>query len=67
MGALTSKPYSFTARPWELRQHSSYDFFDILLTKIRIDIRGENILRILPVFDYDSGEDIINDRIRFFL
>lgn len=66
MGALTSKPYSFTARPWELRQYNSFDFFDTLLAKIRIDIRGENILRILPVYDSVTGEEFIIDRVRFF-
>lgn len=66
MGALTSKPYAFTARPWELKQHLTYDIFDTVNSKIRLDYRGEEILRVLPIFDKNTGEEFILDRVRFF-
>lgn len=66
MGALTSKPYAFTSRSWELKTHNTFDFFDILLSKIRFDYRGEEVLRVLPIFDERTNEEFIIDRTRFF-
>lgn len=55
-GALTSKPYAFLARPWEFKSVDSIDFFDSLGSNIRIDLRGDKILRILP-----RSNDCINE------
>jgi NADH-quinone oxidoreductase chain G len=65
VGALTSKPYAFIARPWELRSIESFDFFDSLSSSIRIDIRGLEVVRILPRTDTSLNEEWISDYIRF--
>jgi NADH-quinone oxidoreductase subunit G len=49
LGALTSKPYAFVARPWELNAVISVDIFDSYLTSVRIDMRGTEVMRILPL------------------
>jgi len=64
-GALTSKPYSFVARPWEFKTIDSIDFFDSTLSSIRLDLRGDKILRILPRINENINEEWISDRIRF--
>jgi len=51
VGALTSKSYSFTARPWEAVNFESFDIFDTLLQSIRLDVRDNKVLRILPIVD----------------
>jgi NADH dehydrogenase/NADH:ubiquinone oxidoreductase subunit G len=56
-GALTSKPYAFLARPWEFKSVDSIDVFDSLASNIRIDIRGDKILRILPRANDSINED----------
>ena len=48
VGALTSKPYAFTARPWELTKTESIDVMDALGSNIRIDTKGREVMRILP-------------------
>jgi len=48
VGALTSKPYAFTARPWELRKVESIDVLDAVGANIRVDSRGQEVMRILP-------------------
>lgn len=48
VGALTSKPYAFTSRPWELKSNYSIDILDSLGSQIRVDTRGTSVLRILP-------------------
>jgi NADH dehydrogenase (ubiquinone) Fe-S protein 1 len=48
VGALTSKPFAFTSRPWELKSYNSIDVLDSLNSNIRIDVRGTKIMRILP-------------------
>jgi NADH-quinone oxidoreductase subunit G len=53
VGALTSKPYAFIARPWELQVIESFDVFDLGQTKLRVEIRTNQILRILPRIDYN--------------
>jgi hypothetical protein len=64
-GALTSKPYSFVARPWEFKSVESVDFFDSTGSSVRFDTRGDKILRILPRVNENVNEEWISDRIRF--
>ena len=65
IGALTSKPYAFMARSWELKTFESIDVFDNLGSNIRVDLRNFEILRILPKFNYSLNEDWITDKVRF--
>ena len=65
VGALTSKPYAFTARPWELRKTQSIDVSDAVGSNIRIDVRGGEVMRILPRQNDDVNEDWISDKARF--
>jgi NADH-quinone oxidoreductase subunit G len=65
VGALTSKPYSFVARPWELKKTDSVDVLDALGTPIRIDARGPEVLRILPRIEDDLNEEWLADKGRF--
>ena len=65
VGALTSKPYAFNARPWELRRTESIDVFDALGTNIRIDSRGHEVLRILPRLNEAVNEEWLADKARF--
>lgn len=65
VGALTSKPYAFRARPWELKQTESIDVLDALGSNIRVDVRGQEVMRILPRLNEDVNEEWINDKTRF--
>lgn len=65
VGALTSKPYAFTARPWELRTAESIDVLDSLGSNIFIDFKETEALRVLPRLNEDVNEEWISDRIRF--
>lgn len=65
VGALTSKPYSFVARPWELRSINTIDLNDIMHMNIRVDIRDYKVIRILPIFNSLIKEDWITDITRF--
>lgn len=65
VGALTSKPYAFRARPWELQHFESVDVLDGLGSNIRIDARGLEVMRILPRLNDDVNEEWINDKTRF--
>ena len=65
VGALTSKPYKFKARPWELKRTDSIDIFDGVGSNIRIDSRAEEILRITPRVNEDINEEWITDKVRF--
>ncbi|RMJ22109.1 nadh-ubiquinone oxidoreductase [Aspergillus sp. HF37] len=65
VGALTSKPYAFRARPWELQHTESVDVHDALGSNIRIDSRGMEVMRILPRLNDDINEEWINDKSRF--
>lgn len=65
VGALTSKPYAFQGRPWELKSTESIDIFDGVGSNIRIDTRGEEILRILPRLNENVNEEWISDKSRF--
>jgi NADH-quinone oxidoreductase chain G len=65
VGALTSKPYAFTARPWELRTAESVDVLDSIGSNIFIDFKETEALRVLPRLNEDVNEEWISDRIRF--
>jgi NADH dehydrogenase (ubiquinone) Fe-S protein 1 len=65
VGALTSKPYAFRARPWELKHTESIDVLDGLGSNIRVDSRGLEVMRILPRLNDDVNEEWINDKTRF--
>jgi NADH dehydrogenase (ubiquinone) Fe-S protein 1 len=65
VGALTSKPYAFRARPWELKGTESVDVLDGLGSNIRVDARGMEVMRILPRLNDDVNEEWINDKTRF--
>ncbi len=65
VGALTSKPYAFNARPWELRKTESVDVMDAVGSNIRVDARGREVLRILPVLHEGINEEWIADKTRF--
>ena len=65
VGALTSKPYAFNARPWELKKTESVDVMDALGSAIRVDARGPAVLRVLPRINDDVNEEWISDKTRF--
>jgi NADH-quinone oxidoreductase subunit G len=65
VGALTSKPYAFTARPWELIKTDSIDVADAVGTNIRLDTRGREVLRVLPRLNEDVNEEWMADKGRF--
>jgi NADH-quinone oxidoreductase subunit G len=65
VGALTSKPYSFVTRPWELRKTESVDVLDAVGTNIRVDARGPQVLRILPRLNEAVNEEWLADKGRF--
>lgn len=65
VGALTSKPYAFRARPWELKHFESVDVLDGLGSNIRVDARGLEVMRILPRLNDEINEEWINDKTRF--
>ncbi len=65
VGALTSKPYAFNARPWELTKTESVDVHDALGSNIRIDSRSGEVLRVLPRLNEDVNEEWIGDKSRF--
>jgi NADH-quinone oxidoreductase subunit G len=64
VGALTSKPYAFLARPWELTKTPSIDVMDALGSSIRVDARGREVLRILPRINDAVNEEWISDKAR---
>ena len=65
VGALTSKPYAFKARPWELRKTETIDVMDAVGSNIRVDARGREVLRVLPRLNEDVNEEWISDRTRY--
>ncbi|MBW8268495.1 NADH-quinone oxidoreductase subunit NuoG [Caldovatus aquaticus] len=67
VGALTSRPYAFAARPWELRKTDSVDVLDAVGCNIRVDSRGPEVLRILPRTNDAVNEEWLGDRSRFAL
>ena len=64
VGALTSKPYAFAARPWELTKTESIDVMDAVGSAIRVDTRGREVMRILPRTNDDINEEWISDKSR---
>ncbi|KUR77681.1 NADH-quinone oxidoreductase subunit NuoG [Novosphingobium sp. FSW06-99] len=67
VGALTSRPYAFEARPWELKKTLSIDVSDAVGANIRLDSRGREVLRILPRVNDDVNEEWLADRARFLV
>jgi NADH-quinone oxidoreductase subunit G len=65
VGALTSKPYAFTARSWELKHTESIDVMDAVGSNISVDTRGAAVMRILPRLNEDVNEEWISDKTRF--
>ncbi|WP_010141398.1 NADH-quinone oxidoreductase subunit NuoG [Oceanicola sp. S124] len=65
VGALVSKPYSFTARPWELSKTETIDVMDALGSNIRVDTKGREVMRILPRNHDGVNEEWISDKTRF--
>lgn len=65
VGALTSKPYAFNARPWELVKTESIDVMDAVGSNIRVDSRGREVMRILPRINEAINEEWISDKTRF--
>lgn len=65
VGALTSKPYSFTTRPWELNNVESVDIFDTLCSNIRLSVYGNKIKRVLPRINEQLNEDWLPNKTRF--
>jgi NADH-quinone oxidoreductase subunit G len=65
VGALTSAPYEFKARPWELRKTETIDVMDAVASNIRVDARGREVMRILPRTHEDVNEEWISDKTRF--
>ncbi|MFC5760426.1 NADH-quinone oxidoreductase subunit NuoG [Rhizobium sp. GCM10022189] len=64
VGALTSKPFAFTARPWELNKTESIDVMDAVGSAIRVDTRGREVMRILPRVNEAVNEEWISDKTR---
>lgn len=65
VGALVSKPYAFTARPWELTKTESIDVMDALGSSIRVDTKGREVMRFLPLNHDGTNEEWISDKTRF--
>ena len=67
VGALTSKPYAFVARPWELKKTESVDVSDAQGSAIRVDSRGPEVMRVLPRLNEDVNEEWISDKARYWV
>ncbi|MBB3860504.1 NADH-quinone oxidoreductase subunit G [Novosphingobium hassiacum] len=67
VGALTSRPYAFEARPWELKKTLSIDVSDAIGSNIRLDSRGREVLRALPRINDDVNEEWLSDRGRYMV
>lgn len=65
VGALTSKPYAFTARPWELKKTETIDVMDALGSNIRVDTKGREVMRIMPRNHDGVNEEWLSDKSRF--
>ncbi|TFL20224.1 NADH-quinone oxidoreductase subunit NuoG [Jannaschia formosa] len=65
VGALVSKPYAFTARPWELGKTETIDVMDALGSSIRVDTKGREVMRIMPRNHDGTNEEWISDKTRF--
>jgi NADH-quinone oxidoreductase subunit G len=65
VGALTSNPYSFDTRPWELKKTESVDVMDAVGSAIRVDTKGGEVMRVLPRLNEDVNEEWVSDKTRF--
>ena len=65
VGALTSRPYAFAARPWELNKVETIDVMDALGSNIRVDARGAQVMRVLPRLNEDINEEWLSDKTRY--
>ena len=65
VGALTSAPYAYVARPWELKKTESIDVMDAVGSNIRVDTRGPEVLRVLPRLHEEINEEWISDKTRY--
>lgn len=65
VGALTSKPYAFTARSWELKNIETIDLFDSMCSNIKVNVKGNEVLRVLPLNNNILNEEWISDKSRF--
>ena len=65
VGALTSKPYAFSARSWELTRTETIDVMDAVGSNVRVDSRGSEVLRVLPILNEEINEEWISDKTRF--
>jgi len=65
VGALTSKPFSLTIRPWELNKTESIDTSDAVCSNIRLDTRDNQVMRVLPIVNEEINEEWISDKTRF--
>lgn len=65
VGALTSRPYAFVARPWELKKTETVDVMDAVGSNIRVDTRGAEVMRVLPRLNEDVNEEWISDKTRY--
>lgn len=65
VGALTSKPYAYNARPWELRKTESIDIMDAMGANIRVDAKGDAVMRIMPTVNEEVNEEWLSDKSRF--
>ena len=65
VGALTSKPYAFAARSWELTKTESVDVLDAVGSNIRVDVRDKQVMRILPRLNESINQEWIADKTRF--
>ena len=65
VGALTSKPYAYIARPWELKKFESIDLMDAVGSNVRIDTKADKIMRVLPRINEHINEEWISDKARF--
>ena len=65
IGALTSKPYAFKARSWELQSIETIDLFESICSNIKIDIKGSEIARILPLNNKDVNDEWLSDKSRY--
>ncbi len=65
VGALTSRPYAFEARPWELKKTESIDVMDAVGSNIRVDTRGNEVMRVMPRLNEEVNEEWISDKTRY--
>ncbi|SGZ47294.1 CIC11C00000004397 [Sungouiella intermedia] len=65
VGALTSKPYAFRARPWELKRTETIDVMDAIGSNVRVDARGIEVMRVMPRLNDEVNEEWISDKSRF--